>query len=195
MISYCIAAYRPNYVRLLLSPTWWRKHRFHFEILLWLNVADSALDTDIEMAINKGVPLRVIGRTPENIGMVAFSSLFRSARFPLITQIDDDVVFISRGIAERASRLFQRFPAVSQLVADVWQDEYTTGARPPMDRYEPFEASEGLYSGPIDGWFAIYNRSICLSSLTCHSSHTSHLVRCCISGSLNTGNAGCSTSG
>jgi hypothetical protein len=159
MISYCIAAYRPNYVRLLLADLV-AKTSVPFEILLWLNVADSALDTDIETAINKGVPLRVIGRTPENIGMVAFSSLFRSARFPLITQIDDDVVFISRGIAERASRLFQRFPAVSQLVADVWQDEYTTGARPPMDRYEPFEASEGLYSGPIDGWFAVYNRSI-----------------------------------
>ena len=138
MISYCIAAYRPNYVRLLLADLV-AKTSVPFEILLWLNVADSALDTDIETAINKGVPLRVIGRTPENIGMVAFSSLFRSARFPLITQIDDDVVFISRGIAERASRLFQRFPAVSQLV-----DEYTTGARPPMDRYEPFEASEGL---------------------------------------------------
>jgi hypothetical protein len=194
MISYCIAAYRPNYVRLLLADLV-AKTSVPFEILLWLNVADSALDTDIETAINKGVPLRVIGRTPENIGMVAFSSLFRSARFPLITQIDDDVVFISRGIAERASRLFQRFPAVSQLVADVWQDEYTTGARPPMDRYEPFEASEGCIAARLTAGSLSTTGRFCLSSLTCHSSHTSHLVRCCISGSLNTGNAGCSTSG
>ena len=41
-------------------------------MLLWLNVADGALDADIEAAIKNGVPLRVIGRTPENIGMVAY---------------------------------------------------------------------------------------------------------------------------
>jgi hypothetical protein len=159
VISYCIAAYRPNYVRVLLADLV-TKTSTPFEILLWLNVADGALDADIEAAIKNGVPLRVIGRTPENIGMVAYASLFRAARYPLITQIDDDVVCISRGIAERADRLFKRFPNVSQLVADVWQDEFTTGARPPLDRYAAFDADEGLYSGPIDGWFAIYNRSI-----------------------------------
>ena len=159
MISYCIAAYRPTYVRLLLADLV-AKTTAPFEILVWLNVADAALDADIEAAINKGVPLRVIGRTPENIGMLAYASLFRAARYPLITQIDDDIVFISRGIAERADRLFRRFPTVGQLVSDVWQDEYTTGARPPLDHYVAFDASEGLYSGPIDGWFAVYNRSI-----------------------------------
>jgi hypothetical protein len=49
---------------------------------------------------------------------------------------------------------------VRQLVSDVWQDEYTTGARPPIEQYSAFDAGEGLYMGPIDGWFAIYHRSI-----------------------------------
>jgi hypothetical protein len=92
--------------------------------------------------------------------MLAYRNLFREARFPLITQIDDDVVCISRGIAQRAGRLFQQFPTVRQLVADVWQDEYTTGARPPLEQYSVFDAAEGLYLGPIDGWFAVYHRSI-----------------------------------
>jgi hypothetical protein len=159
VISYCIAAYRPTYLRLLLADLV-AKTTAPFEILVWLNVTDAALDADIEAAIKKGVPLRVIGRTPENIGMVAYASLFRAARYPLITQIDDDVVFVSRSIAERADRLFRQFPTVGQLVADVWQDEYTNGARPPLDRYVAFDAVEGLYSGPIDGWFAVYSRSI-----------------------------------
>ncbi|MDB5732497.1 MAG: hypothetical protein JWQ03_2392 [Variovorax sp.] len=159
MISYCIAAYRPTYARLLLADLE-AKTSVAFEILVWLNVADATLDADIAAAHARGVPLRVVGRTPENIGMQAYAALFRAARFPLIAQIDDDVVSVSRGIAERADRLFRRWPSVRQLVADVWQDDLTTGARPPLDQYRPFDAGEGLYSGPIDGWFSIYHRSI-----------------------------------
>lgn len=159
MISYCIALYRPTYARLLIADLV-AKTSVPFEILAWLNVADAALDADIAAACTRGVPLRVLGRTPENIGMRAYPALFRAARYPLIAQIDDDVVCISRGIAERAARLFQRFPAVRQLVADVWQDEHTTGARPPLDQYRVFDAAERLYSGPIDGWFSIYHRDI-----------------------------------
>ena len=159
MISYCIAVYRPTYARLLLAELV-VKTSVPFEILVWLNVTDAALDADIAAAIGRGVPLRVVGRTPDNIGMRAYLALFRAARHALIAQIDDDVVCISRGIAERAERLFRRHPAVRQLVADVWQDEHTTGARPPLEHYRVFDAAEGLYSGPIDGWFSVYHRSI-----------------------------------
>lgn len=159
MISYCIAVYRPTYARLLLADLV-DKTSAPFEILVWLNVVDAILDAEIESMIARGVPLRVLGQTPENIGMRAYTTLFATARYPLIAQIDDDVVCISRGIAERAARLFQRFPAVRQLVADVWQDEFTTGARPPLDQYRVFDAAERLHSGPIDGWFSIYHCSI-----------------------------------
>lgn len=159
MISYCIAIYRPTYARLLLADLV-RKTTTPFEILVWLNVDDSELDADLDAAISAGVPLRIIGRTPHNVGMMAYRMLFQSARYPLLTQIDDDVVCISRGIAERADRLFRTFPNVRQLVADVWQDEFTTGARPTIENYTIFDAGEGLYSGPIDGWFSIYHRSI-----------------------------------
>jgi hypothetical protein len=158
VISYCIAVYRPTYARLLLADLV-AKTSVPFEILVWLNVADPTFDREIDRAIAAGVPLSVIGRTPANIGMFAYRKLFREARFPLITQIDDDVVCISRGIAQRADRLFRQFPSVRQLVADVWQDEYTTGARPPLEQYSVFDAADGLYIGPIDGWFAVYHRS------------------------------------
>lgn len=159
MISYCVAIYRPTYARLLLADLV-AKTSVPFEILVWLNVADYALDAELAAATARGVPLRVLGRTPENIGMRAYATLFAAARHPLIAQIDDDVVCISRGIAERAARLFKRFSNVRQLVADVWQDEHTTGARPPLDQYRAFDAAEGLYDGPIDGWFAVYHHSI-----------------------------------
>ena len=80
MISYCIAVYRPTYARLLLADLV-AKTSVPFEILAWLNVADPTLDREIEQAIAAGVPLRVIGRTPANIGMHAYRMLFREARF------------------------------------------------------------------------------------------------------------------
>jgi hypothetical protein len=159
MISYCVACYRPVYARLLLQELV-RKTSTPFEILLWLNVEDAGLDADIADAMAQGVPLTVVGRSPHNIGMTAYLDLFRASRYPLIAQIDDDVVCMSRGLAERAAHLFARFPQVRQVVADVWQDDYTTGARPPLAQYRVFDALERLYEGPVDGWFSVYHRSV-----------------------------------
>ena len=159
MISYCIAVLRPAYARLLVEELV-RKTSARFEILLWLNTSDSNFEEFVVKESTCGTPVRIAGKSPENIGMLAYRELFRSARFPLVVQIDDDVVTVSRGIAERAERLFGKFPKVRQLVADVWQDEYTTGARPPLSVYQEFDRNEGLYDGPIDGWFSIYHRSI-----------------------------------
>jgi hypothetical protein len=123
-------------------------------------VANDALEEAIAAYAARGIPVRVVGRTPQNIGMTAYRGLFGSTQYSLLAQIDDDVICVSSGIAERANRLFDRFPAVRQLVADVWQDEFTTGARPPLESYRPYDVAEGLYSGPIDGWFSIYHRSV-----------------------------------
>ncbi len=92
--------------------------------------------------------------------MLAYRELFAKATNELVVQIDDDVVCVSRYIAEQAHEIFQKYPKVKQLTADVWQDDYTTGARPPMNAYRPYSQADGLYDGPIDGWFSIYHRSI-----------------------------------
>jgi hypothetical protein len=159
MISYCIASYRPHYSSLLIKDLV-RKTTTPFEILVWLNVDDSEFERFLEEQQTTGAPLRIVGKSPENIGMEAYSSLFQQARYELIVQIDDDVIAISKRIAEQAADIFSRFPRVKQLVADVWQDEYTTGARPPMSNYHAYEAAQGLYEGPIDGWFSVFHRSV-----------------------------------
>jgi hypothetical protein len=159
MISYCIVVLRPIYARLLIEDLV-AKGSVQFEVLIWLNIDDLTFEQFLHRQIERGAPIVIVGKTPENIGMSAYRELFQVARFPLVVQVDDDVVRVSRGIAERATRLFQRFPRVRQLVADVWQDEYTTGARPPLSGYRAFDQEEGLYDGPVDGWFSIYHRSI-----------------------------------
>src|SRR6266702_3980710 len=119
MISYCIASFRPTYSSLLIKDLI-RKTTAPFEILVWLNTDDSGYETILEEQRAKGAPLRIVGRTPENIGMQAYPLVFQEAQYELIAQIDDDVVAVSRNIAEYASEVFSKFPSVKQLVADVW---------------------------------------------------------------------------
>jgi hypothetical protein len=159
MISYCIASFRPKYSRLLIEDLI-RKTTAPFEILVWLNVDDPDYEMFLEEQRARGAPIRFIGKTPDNIGMQAYPLLFEQARHELIVQIDDDVIAVSRKIAEQAHEIFCALPRVKQLVADVWQDKYTTGARPPISAYRPYEPKYGLYDGPIDGWFSVFHRSV-----------------------------------
>lgn len=159
MISYCIACYRVPYAKLLIEELI-KKTSCQYEILLWLNMKNDHFSAFIVEKIMQGIPIRVIGVSEENIGMFAYEKLFQAARYELITQIDDDVIRISYGIAERAAVIFNRYPRIQQLVADVWQDEWTTGSRPPMADYRVIKEDEGLYDGLIDGWFSIYRRSM-----------------------------------
>jgi hypothetical protein len=159
MISYCIAAYRPPYVRRLIADLI-KKTTVPFEVLVWINVADAELERCLSELVVSGAPVRVIGHTPDNIGMRAYLHLFEAARFDMITQIDDDVVCVSPQIAERAAAIFARHASIRQIAADPWQDAFTCGARPGMGAYRCVDARLGLYDGPIDGWFSIYHRSI-----------------------------------
>jgi glycosyltransferase involved in cell wall biosynthesis len=158
MISYCIACYRPSYARQLIDDLI-AKTSAKYEILLWINVVNADFEQFLAGRIAAGAPIRVIGRSPENIGMAAYPYLFAASQGEMVAQIDDDVICVSPRIAETAKEIFDRFPEAGMLTADVWQDEYTTGARPPIDHYRIFNSQFGLYDGPIDGWFAVYRKS------------------------------------
>lgn len=159
MISYCIACFRPVYSMLLIEDLA-AKTTAKYEILVWLNLHDERLEKFLTEKTRSGYPVKIVGKSPENIGMQALLALFRAAQYELIVQIDDDVVMVSKRIAEWAGEIFGQFKTVRQLVADVWQDEFTTGARPPMEHYRRFSEKYDLYDGPVDGWFSIYHRSI-----------------------------------
>jgi hypothetical protein len=158
VISYCIACYRPRYAAKLVEDLV-RKTSVPFEILVWLNVADAEFENFLAHTAACGAPVRIVGKTPENIGMEAYRHLFACSRYELIVQVEDDVLFVSPRVAETAEEIFSRFPRVGMLVADVWQDEYTSGARPPMSSYTLRDCQYGLYEGPLDGWFAVYRKA------------------------------------
>lgn len=159
MISYCIAAYRHRYAAALIEDLH-RKTSVPYETLVWVNGPGEGLISFIEAKKVDGVPVKIVGYSPDNIGMNSYRELFLKATYDLIVQIDDDVLLISKEIAQIATDIFDRHPKVKQLVADVWQDEFTTGARPSISIYSSVSQQDGLMDGPIDGWFSIYHRSI-----------------------------------
>lgn len=159
MISYCITCYRPKYDVMLIEDLI-RKTTVPYEILTWINTPDRSIVDFIGGLSAKGIPIRVVGDTPENIGMNAFKKLFLASQYELITQLDDDVLRVSPGIAEKCLSIFRRRREVKYLVADTWIDEYTNGNRPGMGSYKAYAPEDGLYDGPIDSWYGVYHRSI-----------------------------------
>lgn len=158
MISYCTLVYRARYF-FIQAEDLARKTTVPYEILVWINSLSPDLEFYIQRLRSRGIPIRIVGSTPENIGMTAFRELFRAAKYDMIVQMDDDVLSISRHIAQKCAPIFDRNPKVKQLVADVIQDPFTTGARPGMESYQVYNLQDGLFDGAIDGWFSVYHRS------------------------------------
>lgn len=159
MISYCICVYRPRLFYILLEDLI-RKTTTPYEILVWLNTRAPEIEGYIDRLNYRGVPIKVIGSSPKNIGMAGYKMLFHNAKYDLIAQVHDDVICVSRKIAEIASEAFKANPRIKQIVTDVIQDGFTTGGKPGESAYTSFDAERELFSGPIDGWFSIYHRSI-----------------------------------
>jgi len=159
MISYCICCYRPRMDEILIDELA-RKTSARYETLLWYNTADQGLAEFVRARQAQGLPIKVVGSTPENIGMKAFKPLFQAAAHDMIVQLDDDVTVVTPRAAEICDDIFRRRPEVKQIVSDVWQDEFTSGAHPGASSYKPYAPEDGLYEGPIDGGFSVYHRSI-----------------------------------
>lgn len=157
MISYCVCLSRPSQGLMLLRELR-EKTAVPYEILVWMNTADQRLVDTIETMQAEQVPIKVVGSTPADIGMIGYRILFEHAKYDMVAQVDEHVILLSKGIAEKAGSIFKKHKDVKMLVADVIQDKYTDGARPPMDQYREMDGANGLYDGPVDGWFAIYDR-------------------------------------
>ncbi len=159
MISYCICCQRPPMASFLIKDLI-KKTTVPYEILLWMNTDDKDLLDLIGKEKKAGAPIEIVGSTKHSIGMVGYKILFQRAVHDMIVQVEDTVIMVSRRIAEKAAAAFTKNPKVKQIVADVIQDKYTTGGRPPMKDYKPLDTTDELYDGPVDGWFSVYHRSV-----------------------------------
>jgi len=157
-LSYMLPCYRPYYTSRLLGEIA-KKTTLPYELLVWMNMEDAGLEQYIQSLISAGYPIRLIGKTPANIGMEAFKPLIEAAQGELLIQLEDDVLFVSRRIGEIASEILGRRKDIGMLSADVWQDELSNGGHPRPEHYTCADVLDQLYEGPIDGGLSIYPRS------------------------------------
>lgn len=157
VFSYMLPAYRAYYASRLLSELA-RKASGPYEVLIWLNVHDEGLDRYIQSLISSGYPMRVVGKTPENIGMAAFRPLVEQSRGAYLVQVEDDVLCLSHNAGAIAREIMERRPEVGMISADVWQDEISNGGHPTAEAYRKIDDGDQLYEGPIDGGFSVYPR-------------------------------------
>jgi hypothetical protein len=153
-----LPCYRAFYARRLLGEIV-KKTSLPYELLVWLNLEDPGLESCIQELTAAGYPIRVVGKTPHNIGMEAFKPMIEQAQGELVVQLEDDVLFISRKAGEIAGDIFSRHPEIGMLSADVWQDELSNGGHPPPESYTCVDGQNQLFEGPIDGGLSIYPRN------------------------------------
>jgi hypothetical protein len=157
-LSYLLPSYRAFYTSRLLGEIA-KKTTLSYEFLIWLNLSDAGLESYIRTLIASGCPIRIVGKTPENIGMAAFKPMIEQAKGEMLVQLEDDVLFVSRRAGEIAGDIFARRPDIGMLSAEVWQDEFSNGGHPRPESYLCADARDQLYVGPIDGGFSVYPRS------------------------------------
>jgi hypothetical protein len=156
-LSYMLPSYRAFYTSRLLGEIA-KKTTLSYEFLIWLNLSDAGLESYIRTLISAGCPIRIVGKTPENIGMAAFKPMIEQAKGEMLVQLEDDVLFVSRRAGEIAGDIFARRPDIGMLTADVWQDEFSNGGHPRPEHYKCVDEADQLYEGNIDGGFSVYPR-------------------------------------
>lgn len=157
-LSYMLPSYRAYYTSRLLGEIA-KKTTLSHEILVWLNTRDEGLEKYILSLAAAGHPVKIVGKTPENIGMAAFKPLIEAAQGEMLVQLEDDVLFISRRAGEAAQEILGRRHDIGMLSAQVWQDDLSNGGNPRPEHYTCVDALDQLYEGPIDGGFSVYPRS------------------------------------
>jgi len=155
--TYLLLVLRPYYASKLLAEII-RKTTVPYEVVVWMNCENPDFEKHLAHLTAQGAPIRLVGKTPENIGMAAFRPMIAESAGDMLVQLDDDVIMISRRAVEIAREALAARKDLGMVVASVWQDEYTSGAHGRPCDYVLKDESLCLYEGNIDGGLTFYPR-------------------------------------
>lgn len=164
--TYLLLVLRPYYASKLLSEIV-RKTTSPYEVVVWMNCDSLEFEKRLSFLRSQGAPIRLVGKTPENIGMAAFRAMIGESAGDLLVQLDDDVIMISRRAVEFAREALSGRKDLGMVVASVWQDEYTSGAHGFPSSYILKDPEHCLYDGVIDGGFTFYPRESLEAMMKC----------------------------
>lgn len=98
-------------------------------------------------------------RFKNNKGLSAYKQLFNRAKGRVIIDMDDDVISFPDCFDETIVKYLDCFPEFCSFALNPIQNEHTSGAKAPADKYKMVER-DGLVAeeGPVGGWTMGFRR-------------------------------------
>jgi len=130
----------------------------NFEFIVFDNNAKDLLDPVIHQINNPN--LKVI-HSDTNIGLNAYSIAFQQAEGDFFVCLDHDVVAFPKNWLRDLLLAYEKAPVIKFLATDVYQDQFTHGAKYPLWTYQKINKDHNSYLlGATGGWCTVTDRSI-----------------------------------
>jgi GT2 family glycosyltransferase len=127
-------------------------HGDNYEVIVWNNGSTDGTKEYLDQIAEAHPQVRAINH-PENVGLNAVALAVAQARGYYIVELDDDVVRFPDDWLAKMLHAFKKVPQIGYLVANVIQDETTTGEKDIPEAYQVVDY-EGVVMehGPAWGW-------------------------------------------
>jgi GT2 family glycosyltransferase len=152
-VSICLITW--NRLRMLregLESLLANTHGDDYEVIVWNNGSDDGTKEYLDGIAEAHPQVRVINH-PENVGLNAVALAVARARGYYIVELDDDVVRFPDDWLSKMLGAFKKVPQIGYLVANVVQNESTTGEKDIPDAYQVVDYDGVVMEhGPAWGW-------------------------------------------
>ena len=104
-------------------------------------------------------PIVKIVKRKKNYGLNAYKKLFGMAKGEYVVIVDDDVLSFPAGLDDLFINYLKAFPDYGFIALNVIQNEFTLGAKPPIENYiEEVSGDKVIEKGPTGGWCACFKK-------------------------------------
>ncbi len=127
-------------------------HGDNYEVIVWNNGSDDGTKEYLDDIAARHPQVRPI-HNPDNVGLNAVALSVALARGYYIVELDDDVVRFPDDWLAKMLAAFKKVPKIGYLVANVIQDETTTGEKDIPEAYQIVDYDGTIMEhGPAWGW-------------------------------------------
>lgn len=162
LISFFIVSYnRLDFIKQCVENLLPTLKGYNYEIIIFDNNSqDGTKEYLMELKNRKEFKIFL---NEKNVGVNGKSLAAEKCSGDYLIGLDDDVIEFPQDWLERMLFAYNNIPSISYMAADVVQDETTTGAKFPPERYRSEYYNDGkieLQIGPTGGWCYMLSRKV-----------------------------------
>lgn len=132
-------------------------HKNEAEVIVMDNGSTDKTKAVLDQYISN--PLVKVVKRKKNYGLNAYKKLFSMAKGEYVVIVDDDVLSFPDGLDDLFIDYLRAFPDYGFIALNVIQNEFTLGAKPPIENYiEEVSGLKVIEKGPTGGWCACFKK-------------------------------------